>query len=239
VERRSYEIVVVEPFADVVCRVQGESAEILNPDIVRVARAEELHPFIRDYGTPDRYLKEFRQLVSGGRALLIKDHHPQDKALARVGFDVPSAGRYHLFILSDAWCCGCSEFRFRIDSGPERVVEWLGYGYGWHPLGMRPEGKQPIPEPFDLAAGRHALDVLYATPICGGMIIDELVVAAGLKSAKPRVQSGTASRRDGRDGGQRKASVGERRSGSAAPLTRNPFSSNTDPPRHAAHRPGN
>jgi hypothetical protein len=188
VEQGSDKIVVVEPFADVICRVQGESADILNPDIVRVARAEELYPFVMGYNPSDGYLKEYRQLVSGGRALLIRDHHAQDKPLARIGFDVPGAGRYHLFMLWDAWCCGCDEFRFRIDSGPERLVERLGWGYGWHSLGTDPGGDARTSGAFDLAAGRHWLNVLFATPICGGMIIDEVVVAGDVRPADPRIR---------------------------------------------------
>jgi hypothetical protein len=197
-----------EPFEDVVCRVEAESAEITvkpmkgrekEPLAVRVEPAGELRPWrgMGVSGPPelDKYDLLFQKWVSGGKVLWVdccaveSSHIP----FLKIKFNVPTDGDYYVFIKAVSWCCGCQFLVFRMDGGNEQRLErdgwpiWQGY-WQWQPFHVKNWSTNEDnllvgnPERVKLSAGEHTLELISLGP--HEVAIDEIAVARRVKPVK-------------------------------------------------------
>ena len=177
------------PFSDVVCCVEGETAIIYNTKVAKIAEANDFYPYSLGSASSKEYMQEYAKHISNNKALFFSTWAESDKPIARISFNIPNTGSYYIFAFGDAWCCGCQLMRFRIDADNYTVANlWLD-NLSWCSLNdvLNSDSKY-VTRPFPLTAGKHTLDIMMAAPICGGMIIDKIVVARHL-SHKPESQS--------------------------------------------------
>ena len=191
-----------EPFAQTVCRVEGERAEILEQTLdgrqaafsARVVSSDQLRPWggmgVPVPKKPTEAEVEWQKMASGGKVLMVSRQHDGKHGpakplppFARFRFSVPEEGRYYVFLKGASWCCGCQELTCRLDAGaPFSAGQWWR-NWEWQSLKVRSvKGKDPrsvtaIPDAFVLSAGEHSLDLVRAQPLCSGFAIDELIVA--------------------------------------------------------------
>jgi len=170
------------------------------PLSARVELAENLDHWhlIRYRPSPGAYRQQraWQRSVSGGKVLMLSYRGALDpegaarlSPCARLSFRLPRAGRYYLFLRGYAWCCGCQRLALRLDGDDLPVLEeplwrgWWGDDWTWRAARVTDSGLKgkvgpvAMPMPFRLEAGEHALDLIWASPLCNGLALDALVVA--------------------------------------------------------------
>jgi hypothetical protein len=183
----------------VVCRTEGETAQILNAEFAEAQLSSQLRPWggmgVHVPEKPDESEIEWQQAASGGKVLILRELHrvtkePRDKgasAFTQLDFDVPVDGRYFICVRVATWCCGCWLFAYRIDGGPVQVLgeeqNWRCFSadWDWWPVTVRkPAAKDgsswPVPHPVALSRGRHTFEIVRVEA-CGNVALDQLAVA--------------------------------------------------------------
>lgn len=168
------------PFRDVVCRVEGEAAQILEPKWAGVVAGTQLHPF-PGFGcsSSKESIRRYRAKISGGKVLSAsgeRSEHP----LARIRFRVPETGRYFVFMKADSTGC-CGDARVAVDTGPPQSLRFDSGNWRWMPMSFKKVSidkygtSLDLPVALELHAGEHSADIL-ASAGCGPLLIDEVVI---------------------------------------------------------------